>query len=91
MNSLPEPFEVPNIGPSSPDILALPEEPTSFVRRDTEGDSSSTSRPLLDPELLVSSLTSSSTVLTGTGGDAPTLMRRIAGKWTVEVALKDCQ
>ena len=72
-------------------ILPPPEEPTSFIRHETNGESSSTSKPLLDPELLVSALASNSTILSSTGRDAPTLVRRLVGKWTVEAALKDCE
>ena len=57
----------------------------------TEGESSSTSQPFIDPQILVSSLASESAILSAADKDTPTLIRRFAGKWTVEIALKDCE
>ena len=56
-----------------------------------EGESSLTSQPFLDPQVLVSSLASKSTILGATDMDTPTLVRRLAGRWTVETALKECE
>ncbi|KAK4684800.1 protein EFR3, partial [Tremellales sp. Uapishka_1] len=90
LSTLPEPFLVPSPAPPpQPSILPQPEEPFSFPPNQIEGESSATSLPLLDPEILVSALVTSPSVLEKTGRDASTLVRRFAGRWTVEIALKD--
>lgn len=53
---LPEPLVVPD-NPLAPpvDILPLPDDKAQFVEHDTEGETSATVRPLLDPEVIISS------------------------------------
>jgi hypothetical protein len=78
--------------PSTPEgILPLPEEPVQFIPNTTEGESSITSQPLLDPEILVSALAHNQSVLDAMGRDGSEVVKRLAGKWTVEDAIKDCE
>ncbi|WVF72663.1 hypothetical protein IAT40_007481 [Kwoniella sp. CBS 6097] len=88
--SLPEPYVIPLLPPYSPSpALQLPETAISFVPHTVEGESSSTSKPLLDPEILVSSLANSEGVPNAAGRDAGVLVKRWSVRWTVENAIKD--
>jgi hypothetical protein len=91
LNSLPEPFEVPDLPPNPEGILPLPEQPVQFVPHTREGESSMTIQPLLNPEILVSALANSQNVLSATGRDGSEVVQRLAGKWNVEIAIKDCK
>ncbi|WVW85749.1 hypothetical protein I302_107787 [Kwoniella bestiolae CBS 10118] len=88
--SLPEPYVIPPLPPYTPSSsLELPETAISFVPNTIEGESSSASKPLLDPEVLLSSLAGSSNVLGATGRDSAGLRRRWEVGWSVESAVKD--
>ncbi|OCF37807.1 protein EFR3 [Kwoniella heveanensis BCC8398] len=88
--SLPEPYVIPLLPPYTPSpALQLPEAATSFVPHTIEGESSAMSKPLLDPEILVSSLANSESVQSATGRDAGVLVKRWTSRWTVENAIKD--
>ncbi|ORY35419.1 hypothetical protein BCR39DRAFT_509555 [Naematelia encephala] len=89
LSLLPEPFEVPNLDPAPTGILPAPETAVMFVQNLTEGESSATSRPLLDPEIVVSALAQATSVREITGKDSSSLVGRFAGGWSVETALKD--
>ena len=89
LNSLPEPFEVPNPAAPPPGILPLPDQPFQFTQHTGEGESSSSTQPFLDPGTLISELSASSAILESTNQDVSSLTRRFTTKWTVESALKD--
>jgi hypothetical protein len=91
INLLPEPFEVPNPAPAPAGILPPPEEPTQFFPHTAEGESSATSRPLLDPDLLISKMAVAQPVISGTGFDSDLLLSRLAVDWTVEKAIRNGQ
>ncbi|WRT68287.1 uncharacterized protein IL334_005263 [Kwoniella shivajii] len=89
-SSLPEPYLIPFLPPYEPTSnLALPEQAISFPPHIIEGESSSASKPLLDPEAILASLTNSPSVQNGTGRDGASLRSRWASKWSVENAVKD--
>jgi hypothetical protein len=69
----------------------VPDEAEAFFQHTVEGESSSTTQPLLDPETIVSEFAGSTNVQTATSRDTPTLTKRFATKWTVETAVKDCE
>ncbi|KAK6910623.1 hypothetical protein I203_104655 [Kwoniella mangroviensis CBS 8507] len=88
--SLPEPYVIPPLPPYAPSSnLDLPETAISFVPHMIEGESSSASKPLLDPKVLLTALTGSSNVQSATGRDEAGLRRRWEVKWSVENAVKD--
>ncbi|WVQ99870.1 hypothetical protein IAU59_007013 [Kwoniella sp. CBS 9459] len=88
--SLPEPYVIPLLPPYTPSpTLEIPETAISFVPHVIEGESSATSKPLLDPEILISSLAHSDGVQNATGRDAGALVKRLSIGWTIENAIKD--
>lgn len=89
INLLPEPFEVPNPAPAPAGILPPPEDATQFYPHTVEGESSATSRPLLDPELLVAKMAVAQSVMSGTGFESDLLLSRLAVDWTVEKAIRN--
>ena len=89
INSLPEPFEVPNPLAPPPGILPPPEEATQFYPHTIEGESSNATLPILDPELLIARLAASPSVVNATGHETPELLERLSAKWTVESAVKN--
>lgn len=70
--------------------LPAPEETVQFYPHSIEGESSATSRPLVDPESIVAGLAASENVQAKTGKETATLIKRWTTRWTVETALKDC-
>ena len=91
INTLPEPFIVPNLTPDTdPSVLPVPPEPSAFYRDETEGESSATSQPLLDPESLIAEFAASSKVQEVSGSDANMITKRMSSPWSVEIAVKDC-
>jgi hypothetical protein len=92
LNTLPEPFIVPPLPPTpAPTVLPVPDEPEAFFQHTVEGESSSTTQPLLDPEIVVGEFAASTNVQTATSRDTSTLSKRFTTKWTVETAVKDCE
>lgn len=89
---MPEPLVVPTYQPLPEyTILPPPDQAFSFVPNEMEGESSSASRPLLDRDVLLSALASSTNVQRSTGNDSSSLMRRLDTSWSVENALKTCE
>ncbi|WWC63173.1 uncharacterized protein I303_105773 [Kwoniella dejecticola CBS 10117] len=90
LTSLAEPYLIPPYQAPTPTAnLELPEQATSFVPINIEGESSSSSKPLMDPEFLLSNLSESPAVQGATNRDALNLRRRWETKWNVEGAIKD--
>ena len=71
--------------------LALPAEAEAFEELDVEGESSGSSQPLFDPEIVISAIATSPNVLARTGRDPQALVQRFAVNWSVESALRDCE
>lgn len=91
MNSLPEPFEVPNPPQMPEGILPPPEEAVQFYQNTTEGESSTSALPLLNPDALVSSLATAPSIQSSSRMDEAALRQRWSEVWTVESALKNCE
>ncbi|WWD18958.1 hypothetical protein CI109_103415 [Kwoniella shandongensis] len=88
--SLPEPYLIPPLPSYSQNtILPMPEPAMSFVQHTMEGESSSATKPLLDSEVILSSLTGAKVVQGVTKGDEKALKRKFGSRWTVESAIKD--
>lgn len=73
------------------ETLTLPSEPEAFEELSIEGESSGSSQPLFDPELIVASIATSPNVLARSAMDPQTLVQRFAVAWSVETALRDCK
>ncbi|WWC71678.1 uncharacterized protein I206_105636 [Kwoniella pini CBS 10737] len=88
--SLAEPYLIPPFQSyTASSNLELPEQALSFVPINIEGESSSSSKSLIDPEILLDNLSESTSVQKATGRDATSLRKRMGTKWTVEEAIKD--
>lgn len=93
INSLPEPFTVPDWRAplSHDDVLPPPAEPAAFFRDQTEGESQSSSQPIIDPAQLVTAFSTSPSVQATTGRDQASIARRFTSPWNVELAIKECK
>ncbi|KAL7423469.1 plasma membrane localization protein [Cryptotrichosporon argae] len=99
---MPEPFVVPDVPPAparygadgtpldhAADPIPPADETVIFARHDLEGETSATSRPLLDPAALVASLAEARAVQSSTGMGADELARTLGAPWSVDVAIRE--
>lgn len=92
LSALPEPYVIPNLyPPENSDTLPAPDEPLSFTKNITEGESSSATQPLLDTEVITSALASSGQVQKATHKDAAGIVKRLGAGWSIESALMNCE
>ena len=89
--SLGAPLVLPSLLPTPTELVHPPEEcfDWSTVPK-TSREASTSSRPFIDPELVVQALAANHNAQVVTGLDRPMLLRRLASEWTLESALKDC-
>lgn len=73
------------------ETLALPAEPEAFEELNVEGETSGSSQPIFDPEIVISAIATSPNVLARTGREPQALVQRFAVNWSVESALRDCK
>jgi hypothetical protein len=70
------------------DVLR-PDEPHTFVRDETQGESAAASLPLLDPSAIIDSFSASPRIQDAAGRDASEIRDRLASRWTVEDAIRE--
>jgi hypothetical protein len=90
INSLPEPFVVPEFYLPEFNVL-IPDEPTMFVRHEAEGESASASLPLLNPTAIIHGFASNESVQAAASRSEPELEARFSTRWTVEGAIRECK
>lgn len=88
IGNLPEPFIVPDMYLPEADVLR-PDEPHTFVRDETQGESAAASLPLLDPSAIIDSFSASPRIQDAAGRDASEIRDRLASRWTVEDAIRE--
>jgi len=73
-----------------PRLLHPPEQPHKFDIGESDLAGINWKRPFMDPEQVLSALSSNRNVQAATGLDRPGLITRLSTKWTMEMALRDC-
>lgn len=89
INSLSEPFIVPEYRNPAGHGIEFRDEPAQFVRDNTEGESAASSLPLLDATELIAAFSDAPAPKAASMRDAPWLQARFSAPWSVEAAIRE--